>query len=58
LEHAAAHGVSAASDEFEISRFSVCDWQRKLKNAAAGEGPSPTSGPSPQTVEDQLDLAA
>lgn len=55
LEYAAAHGVSAASDKFEISRFSIYDWQRKLKKAAAGEGPSPTSGPSPQTVEDQRD---
>ena len=55
LEHAAAHGVSAASDTFNISRFSIYDWQRKLKKAAAGEGPSPTSGPSPQTVEDQRD---
>jgi transposase InsO family protein len=55
LEHAAAHGVSAAWDKFEISRFSIYDWQRKLKNAAAGEGPSPTSGPSPQTIEEQRD---
>jgi len=55
LEHAAAHGVSAASDELEISRFSIYDWQRKLKKAAAGEGPSPTSGPSPQTIEEQRD---
>jgi transposase InsO family protein len=55
LEHAAAHGVSAASDKFEISRFSIYDWQRKLKKAAAGEGPSPTSGPSRQTIEEQRD---
>jgi len=55
LEHAAAHGVSAASDELGISRFSIYDWQRKLKKAAAGEGPSPTSGPSPQTIEEQRD---
>ena len=55
LEHAAAHGVSAAADKFEISRFSIYDWQRKLKKAAAGEGPSPTSGPSPQTIEEQRD---
>jgi transposase InsO family protein len=55
LEHAAAHGVSAASDKFEISRFSIYDWQRKLKKAAAGEGPSPTSGPAPQTIEEQRD---
>jgi putative transposase len=55
LEHAAAHGVSAASDELGISRFSIYDWQRKLKKAAAGEGPSPTSGLSPQTIEEQRD---
>ena len=55
LEHAAAHGVSAASDKFEVSRFSIYDWQRKLKKAAAGEGPSPTSGAAPQTIEDQRD---
>jgi transposase-like protein len=54
LEHAAAHGVSAASDTFHISRFSIYDWQRKLKKAAAGEGPSPTSGPS-HTIEEQRD---
>jgi len=55
LEHAAAHGVSAAADKFGISRFSIYDWQRKLKKAAAGQGPSPTSGPSPQTIEAQRD---
>jgi putative transposase len=55
LEHAAAHGVSAASDTFHISRFSIYDWQRKLKKAAAGEGPSPTSGPSPRAIEEQRD---
>jgi len=55
LEHAATHGVSAASDKFEISRFSIYDWQRKVKKAAAGEGPSPTSGPSPRTIEEQRD---
>ena len=55
LEHAAAHGVSAAADKFGISRFSIYDWQRKLKKAAAGQGPSPTSGPSPQTIEEQRD---
>ena len=55
LEHAAAHGVSAASDQFKISRFSIYDWQRKLRKAAAGEGASPTSGPSPRTIEEQRD---
>ena len=55
LEHAAAHGVSAASDKFGISRFSLYDWQRKLAKAAVGEGPSPTSGPEPKTIEEQRD---
>lgn len=55
LEYAATHGVSAASDKFEISRFSIYDWKRKVEKAAAGEGPSPTSGPSPQTIEEQRD---
>jgi hypothetical protein len=34
-EHAAAHGVSAASDKFDSSRFPIQDWQRKLEKAAA-----------------------
>lgn len=55
LEHAASHGVSAASDKLGISRFSIYDWQRKLTKAAAGEGPSPTSGPAPQAIEEQRD---
>jgi transposase InsO family protein len=55
LEHAAKHGVSAASDKLGISRFSIYDWQRKLAKAAAGEGPSPTSGPEPKAIEEQRD---
>lgn len=55
LEHAATHGVSAASDKLGISRFSIYDWQRKVAKAAAGEGPSPTSGPAPQAIEEQRD---
>jgi putative transposase len=50
LEHAAAHGVTAAAEKFEISRFSIYDWQRKLAKAAEGEGPSPTSGPAPADI--------
>jgi transposase InsO family protein len=38
-----------------VSRFSIYDWQRKLTKAAKGEGPSPTSGPSPADVEAQRD---
>lgn len=55
LEHAAAHGVTAAAEKFDISRFSIYDWQRKLDKAAKGEGPSPTSGPAPADIEAQRD---
>jgi transposase InsO family protein len=55
LEEAAAHGVSAASEKLGMSRFSIYDWQRKVEKAAAGKGPSPTSGPAPQEIEEQRD---
>ena len=55
LEEAASHGVSAASEKLGMSRFSIYDWQRKVAKAAAGEGPSPTSGPAPQEIEEQRD---
>jgi len=55
LEYAAEHGVSAASAEHGISRFALYDWQRKLDSAAKGQGPSPTSGPSPSEIEAQRD---
>jgi transposase InsO family protein len=55
LEHAAAHGVTAAAEKFDISRFSIYEWQRKLEKAAKGEGPSPTSGPAPADIEAQRD---
>jgi transposase len=55
LEHASAHGVTAASEKLGISRFSIYDWQRKLAKAAKGEGRSPTSGPAPQEVEAKRD---
>ncbi|GMV20021.1 MAG: hypothetical protein AMXMBFR56_82450 [Polyangiaceae bacterium] len=55
LEHAGAHGVTAAAGQFGISRFSIYDWRRKTAKAAKGEGPSPTSGPAPQEVEAQRD---
>jgi transposase len=47
--------VSAASEKLGISRFSIYDWKRKVEKAAAGEGPSPTSGPAPQEIEEQRD---
>jgi len=55
LEHAAAHGVSLTSAKFNVSRFSIYDWLRKAKKAAAGEGPAPTSGSAPQDIEAQRD---
>ena len=55
VEYAAAHGVSAAATKFAISRFSIYDWQRKVKAAAAGQGPSPTSGPAPKDIVEARD---
>jgi transposase InsO family protein/transposase-like protein len=55
LEAAGTDGVTAAADKHDVSRFSIYAWQRKVKKAAAGQGPSPTSGPSPQEIEDKRD---
>jgi len=55
LEEAAKHGVKAASDKLGMSRFSIYAWDRKVVKAAAGKGPSPTSGPAPQEIEEQRD---
>ena len=55
LEDAAKEGVTAAAEKHGISRFSIYDWQRRLTKAAAGEGPSPTSGPAPKDIEQQRD---
>ena len=55
LEDAAKDGVTAASKKHGISRFSIYDWQRRLTKAAAGEGPSPTSGPAPKDIGQQRD---
>ncbi|MBU0595369.1 DDE-type integrase/transposase/recombinase [Candidatus Bipolaricaulota bacterium] len=55
LEYASAHGVTAAAHKFGISRFSIYDWQRKVRKAATGQGPSPTSGPGPKDIEEQRD---
>ena len=51
LELASKIGVTAASSKRGISRYSIYDWRRKVKRAAAGLGPSPTSGPDPADVE-------
>jgi transposase InsO family protein len=55
LEYASAHGVTAAAAKFEVSRFSIYTWQKKLEKAARGQGPSPTSGPAPSEVEAKRD---
>lgn len=51
VEYASSHGVTEAASKFEVSRFSIYDWQRKVAKAAKGEGPSPTSGPSASEIE-------
>ena len=41
LEYAAQHGVMEASTEHAVSRFSIYDWQRKLRLAAEGRARRP-----------------
>ena len=55
LEHAAAVGVTAAHKKYEVSRYTIYDWQRKVRRAAEGEGDSPTAGPDPNDIEAQRD---
>ncbi|MEJ2239549.1 MAG: DDE-type integrase/transposase/recombinase, partial [Gemmatimonadales bacterium] len=51
LEVAAERGVTVAHREFNVSRFSIYQWQRQLDLAAQGKGDAPTSGPDPKEVE-------
>ena len=55
LERVAALGVTAASRELGISRYSLYDWRRRVQRAAEGKGDSPTSGPDPADIEAQRD---
>lgn len=55
VEHAAKHGVAATADKFCVSRFSIYEWRRRVQKAAAGEGPSPTSGEAPSEIAAQRD---
>jgi transposase InsO family protein len=55
LEYAAAEGVTAAHRRFEVSRYTIYDWLRKVRLAAEGKGDSPTSGPDPKDLEAQRD---
>jgi len=55
LEYATAHGVTAAHEQFNVSRFTIYDWQRKVRLAAEGKGDAPTAGPDPAEVEARRD---
>ena len=57
LERVTAIGVRPAAAELGISRTTLREWERKVARAAKGEGPTPTSGPDPKTVEDKRDVA-
>lgn len=51
LERIAQVGITAASKELGISRFSLYDWRRRVQRAAASQADSPTSGPAPADIE-------
>jgi putative transposase len=55
LEVAASKGITAASKELGISRFSLYEWRRKVRLAAEGKGSSPVSGPDPEDIEARRD---
>jgi putative transposase len=55
LEDASKDGVTAAAEKHHVRRFSIYDWQGKVQKAAVGEGPSPTTGPSPVEIEETRD---
>ena len=55
LELAARVGVTAASRQLGISRFSIYDWRRKVQLAAEGKGDAPTTGPDPADIEARRD---
>jgi transposase InsO family protein len=56
LETAAREGPSAAALKHGCSRFAIYAWMKKVARAAAGEGPSPTSGAAQTEIESQRDL--
>lgn len=55
IERVAQVGVSQASRELGISRFSLQDWVRKERLAAQGKGVSPSAGPDPLEQRSQRD---
>lgn len=48
-------GVTAASKQLGISRYSLYEWRRRVRLAAKGKGESPTSGPDPADIEARRD---
>jgi putative transposase len=48
-------GVTEASAQLGISRFSLYNWKRKVKLAVDGKGESPTAGPAQHDIEAQRD---
>jgi transposase InsO family protein len=55
LEYAGKHGPMKAFRKFGVSRWSIREWQRKVRLAAKGLADSPTSGPDPANIEAQRD---
>jgi putative transposase len=55
LEHASAHGPTETERKLGVSRYSIYAWQRKVSNAAVGNGSSPTAGPSQMEIDAQRD---
>ena len=55
IEFAARHGATEAAEKFGASRWSIYEWDRKVKQAAAGQGEDPTSGVSDTDLEAQRD---
>jgi putative transposase len=55
LEFASARSITEAAKRFGVTRWSVYEWQRKAKQAAAGTGADPTSGASQADLEAQRD---
>lgn len=55
VEYAAERGPTEAAKKFGMTRFSIYAWQRQVRKAAAGQGPSPTTGPAPTEIEQQRD---
>ena len=47
--------MTAAAGKHDVSRWTIYEWLRRVKKAATGDGPSPTSGPSAKDIEARRD---